>query len=281
MDDDGKSLKKDSLLHKTGDVLKNNAKLTKDGMAYYLETMSKMPGAYIATSEHIKTDKSRKKGIKNLENIKIIRRQIIGAKDKTKSIGEWAIIAGGGTWDDVTKKRIKDFSEASNKIKEKIELFEQNYNYFVKQLLSNHEEEISAVIKDNGSFEGADEKRKQIIQSLRQIEVIGEGINDNVAKINIVEKNIESFIDNDLSGLKRDKLMPSLKQALNKRSTWIKRVFNEGYVAVSRVTKALKFLVMGLYYIARIFIFVVKYFILLPTSLLEKISKARSIDKNR
>lgn len=281
MDDDGKSLKKDNLLHKTGDALKANAKLTKDGMAYYLETMSKMPGAYIATSEHIKTDKSRKKGIKNLENIKIIRCQIIGAKDKTKSIGEWAIIAGGGTWDDVTKKRIKDFSEASNKIKEKIELFEQNYNYFVKQLLSNHEEEISAVIKDNGSFEGADEKRKQIIQSLRQIEVIGEGINDNVAKINIVEKNIESFIDNDLSGLKRDKLMPSLKQALNKRSTWIKRVFNEGYVAVSRVTKALKFLVMGLYYIARIFIFVVKYFILLPTSLLGKISEARSIDKNR
>lgn len=281
MGDNGKSFKKNSLWHKTGDMLKDNAKLTKDGMAYYLETLSKMPGAYITTNDYIKADKLRKKGIKNLENIKIIRRQIAETKDKARSIEEWVNIARGGTWDDAVKKRIENFCVISSKIKEKAELFEQDYNYFIKQLLSNHEEEIAAVINSKDSFKRTDEKGKQIIKSLNQIELIGERVTDNASNINKVEKDIEAFIDNDLSGLKRGELKPSLKKALNRRSSWLKRLLNEGCDAVSRVTKALKFLVMGLYYVARIFIFVVKYFILLPVSLLEKFSKTYNIDKNR
>lgn len=282
MRDNGKPKESAGLLYKTSAALKNNAKLTKDGIAYYFDTLCKLPGAYMTTSDQVRSDNLRKRGIRSLASIESIKDRITENKDKARSIEEWVGMAKEGTWSAAVENNIESFSKTSIELKEKSELIEADYKHSVDLLLSHHEQEIVAAINNGKPTQGIDKKKQQIIKSLKQIELIGEQVDDYTSNISKVEKDIERFIDNDLPGLNKDSLKRSAGQSLKTQFSWIKGLFSVWCNSVNRLTKAIKFVVLGLYYVARIFIFIIKYFILLPAAFLERIfGRPNSIKTNK
>jgi hypothetical protein len=184
-------------------------------------------------------------------------------------------LAKEGTWDEPLKKKIENFGLASNKLQEKAELIETDYKYLVNLFLGSQENTLQTVLNNNATDPETNAKRNQIIKSLKKIELIGERSSDIISLVNKTEKDIEEFIDNKLSGVKKNKL----KQGYRKRQSWLKKVMSTLSDTVNQFANILKMVILGLYYIARIFVFLVRYFILIPAALLERFFGSFKIKK--
>ncbi len=107
-----------------------------------------------------------------------------------------------------------------------------------------------------------------ISESLMRVELIGERAQGAASETGRLEKDIVSFIDRRLPGLKKDR----------------RREVKAGYPAgirrsaaglagmLKRVINAARLMTLALYYIARIFIFLIKYCILVPAAFIERIA---------
>lgn len=256
----------------TGGLIRDNARIARDGMIYYLDTLCKLPGAYITSKGQVKREDLSRKRINGLADIHAIGQEIEKSKTKMNSIGEWVNLAKEGTWSKGIKKRIERFDLSAGELKRKVELLELDYRYFWTSLPTASDKS---------------DDRSKITEGLMQIELIGERTQDLAAQASKLEKGVERFVDNKLSDSKKDKreqvsvgprttygVYPEQGRGIrvqDKPLSWSKRSIMGVRVILKQVIDTVKLITLSLYYIARILIFVIKYFILVPAAFIETI----------
>lgn len=252
------------LINRTGGLIKDNAKMARDGMKYYLDTLRKLPGAYMASKEQIKRENLSRKRIRGLGDIQAIRQRIEESKTKISSIGEWVNLAKKGIWSERIKRRLERFDSYAEGLKRKAELLEFDYQYVVNSFLALYKDELDAFFNAADRNENGNSRKLEIAEGLTKIGLIGERAYNLTAQVNKLEEDVEKFVDNKLSGSKKDKLIQVVAKLGSK-------MVGTGSI-LKRAIDTAKLVTLGLYYIARILIFVIKYFILIPVTFIKSIS---------
>ena len=132
------------MIKKISGLIKDNARMAREGMIYYLDTLRKLPGAYMVSKDQVKADTLSRKRIKGLEDIQAIGERIEQSKTKMSSIEKWVNLAKEGMWSEGVKKRIERFDASAGGLKRKAELLEFNYRYFMDLLLIFTKDELDA-----------------------------------------------------------------------------------------------------------------------------------------
>lgn len=259
------------LINRASGLIKDNAKMARDGMLYYLDTLGKLPGAYMASKDQIKAETLSRKRINGLEDIQLIRHRIEESKTKINSIGKWVNLAKDGSWNERVKKKIEYFDLSAGKLKRKTELLDLDYQYFVDSFLDCYKDELKTFFNGVDADKDGNSKKLEIVEGLTKVGLIGERAQDLAFEANKLEGNVESFIDNKLSGASFGEPKGARQKIAAPSRSPAKRLVLRLYYTSKRVNNAIKLVILGLYYVARMFIFVIKYFVLLPVAFTEKI----------
>lgn len=266
MEQDGLK-KRTGVADKAGSLIKDNAKSAKDGMLYYLDTLWKLPGAYMASNDKTSRERLFRKRIRRLEDVEQIKRNIEDSGSKINSVMEWVNLAKGGTWSEEIKNDIRGFDAVSAGLRKKIELLEFDYKYFADSFLQFNKDKLTMFFSGSDIERAADVKAAEISASLRHVELIGRKAYEVVSETNKLEKDIERFVDRRLSGPKGN-ISKKIKAA---RPFWGRRLVAGSANILRRTANTVKLVTACLYYIARIAVFLIKYFILLPAAFTENI----------
>lgn len=261
----------------TGELIRDNARITKEGMIYYLDTLWKLPGAYMASKDQIKREGQSRNRINDLEGIQAIGKRIEESKFKMTSIGDWVSFAKEGTWNDGIKKIIERFDLSAGKLKGKAKQLDLDYHFFADSFLTLNKDTQSLLLIESDTDGNRQQKNKEIIERLKQIESIGDKTHDLVAQAHKLEMDVERFIDSKLSGLGKDTqrvVATKLRSGggLGRHRAWSERLIAGTRDMVRRIKNTIKLLLMSLYYISRIVIFVIKYFVLVPAAFIKSIT---------
>lgn len=255
------------LANKAGSLIKDNAKSARDGMIYYLDTLWKLPGAYMASNDKTSRERLSRKRIRRLEDVEQIKRTIEESGSKINSVMEWVNLAKDGTWSEDIKNSIRGFDELSVGVRKKIELLELDYKYFADSFFHFDKDKITMFFSGSEIDRAADAEASDISASLRQVELIGSRAYEAVSEANKLEKDIERFVDRKLFGSKG----AGKKKIKADRLSWGRRLVTVSANILRRTANTVKLATACIYYIARIVIFLIKYFILLPAAFAENI----------
>ncbi|MEE8360166.1 MAG: hypothetical protein V3S04_04500 [Candidatus Omnitrophota bacterium] len=255
------------VISKTGGLIKDNARIAKDGMIYYLDTLWKLPGAYMASRDGTKSERLSRKRIRRLEDIEAIRGKIEESGAKIDSVREWIKLAREGSWVEDIKKRIGEFELASEELERRIELLKLDYRYFADSFLSVGKDELTAFFNGVDTGKDTDTRISEISESLKQVELIGERAQETASETERLEKDIENFIDKKLSGSKKDKR----REIKAGQPSGIRRLATGLVGVLKRVINIARLVTLALYYVARVSIFLIKYCILVPAAFIERV----------
>ncbi len=251
------------LINRAGFLIRDNTTVAKEGMAFYLDTLWKLPGAYAAGRDQMKSAQLLRRRIKSFEDIHAIKNKIDESKTQINSIKEWVNLAKEGTWDKEIKRTIDQFGLTSDKLNEKVELLGLDYQYFADSFLSCRKDELTAFFQGKN----ADYQKEEITSCLAQVGLLGDRVEETSAKANDLETDVEKFVDNKVSRATVSK--PKRGSGKMPQNDCARL-----YDTLKRVILVLKLATLGAYYVARAFVFMIKYFILLPASFIEGIMDA-------
>ncbi len=258
-------------------MIRDNARIARDGMAYYLDTLWKLPGAYMASRDQTKSERSYRKRVSRLEDVETIKREMEESLVKMSSIREWIKLAGEGRWSEDIKKRIEGFRSSSKELEDRIGLLNLEYRCLADSFLSLDRDALAAFFNGADTSEGAEAGISEASESLRQVELIGERARVAASETSRLEKDIENFIDRRLPGSKKDKR----RKAKAGPARGIRRVAAGTAGVLKRVINAARLMTLALYYIARLSIFLIKYCILVPAAFIERTAGLFKKKRNR
>lgn len=256
---------KPHFISRAGSLIKDNTSIAKDGMAFYLDTLWKLPGAYAAGRDQMKSEKLSRSRIKSFEDVYAIKSKIDESMVQINSIKEWVYLAQEGTWSMEVKKTIDGFGLTAGELEKKAELSRFDYQYFADSFLSCHKDALSAFFRGDGDKGNTDPKEAKITDSLMQMGLLGDRVEETFARACDLERDVEILVDTKLSHSKINKPKRLFGMAASKDGHWFAGMGD----TIKRSVLILKLAVLGVYYVARAFVFMIRYFILLPASFVE------------